>query len=200
MKYSTEEEIERKVALLYEVPERVKTLEDYEIPELLLFIENAILDVMDFGIKSSMFVKGWAEDLELREGGRRNMEKFEIEALKSVEQIILKFRDGVEPDANNIPCSLDDIEEMNTPEAKEIFKKAMEAGFLTRDSAGFKWKGTRPQLALFIDMASEQLKIKDKWKYFEPLFDEKYLAQERSKSLNTMGKVVGEDKIYRVFQ
>ncbi|QIA07119.1 hypothetical protein [Draconibacterium halophilum] len=191
MKYTTEEEIERNIVLLYQVPERVKTIEDYEIPEMLLYIENAILDVMNFGIDKSMFVKEWWEDQAIREGGRSKMEKFEIDALKSVEQTIIQYRDRFEPDVNDCPSSIEDIKELNTPEAKVIFDKAIDAGLISEDN-GYKWTGvSKQQLAYFVEKTSLHLGLRKSrldehgnptidWKIFEKLFKKNRIQSAKS--------------------
>jgi hypothetical protein len=81
-------------------------------------------------------------------------------------------------------------------EAQQIWQKAIEAGFID----GQTWRGTRPQLALFAEIASEKWGLKFKWKPFENHFRVKNLAQERKKSKDYYGTIKGGDKIDSLFE
>lgn len=69
--------------------------------------------------------------------------------------------------------------ELDTPEARKIFEKAIDAGFIENSKTGYKWIGKKNLLAYFADRMNEKLhlgkgmyddKQKRAWKPFEKLF------------------------------
>jgi len=87
-------------------------------------------------------------------------------------------------------------EELDTPEAREIFNKAIQAGFMNSD---YSFNGTRPQMAYFAEKASEYLKLKYKWKPFIQLWNFKYFPQTRRESIDVYGYVDKQDEIDIIF-
>lgn len=82
-----------------------------------------------------------------------------------------------EPSAPPAPDQLP--EELDTPGAREIFEKAIDAGFIEKSETGYKWKDKKNLLAYFADRMNEKLhlgkgmydkKQKRAWKPFETLF------------------------------
>lgn len=91
-------------------------------------------------------------------------------------------------------------EELSTDEAMGVFTKAIESGVICIDDSGYHWEGTDPQLALFAEVMHEKLRLTNKWKSFEELFNKKNLAQTRYNSVEKVGKVRGDERIYRLFE
>ena len=85
---------------------------------------------------------------------------------------------------------------LQTEEAKIIFKKAIEAGFMNED---YSFKGTKYQMAYFVEKAYYKLKLRYKWKYFEVLWNTKYLSQTRHESIERFGHVPKQDEIDSIF-
>lgn len=85
---------------------------------------------------------------------------------------------------------------LNTAEAREIFIKATDSGFMTEN---YEWIGTNYQLAYFAEIASERLNLKHKWKPFQELFNKDNLAQTRRESKERFGTVDKAGDIDRIF-
>jgi hypothetical protein len=85
---------------------------------------------------------------------------------------------------------------LQTEEAKIIFKKAIEAGFMNED---YSFNGTKYQMAYFVEKAYYKLKLRYKWKYFEELWNIKYLSQTRHESIERFGHVPKQDEIDSIF-
>lgn len=193
MKYSTVEEIQKKLVLISEVPERAKTLEDYEISELLNYIDNTIEDSLVYGLPHTLFYRGGEQCFELDQVYGGDLERFESDGYKYVRGIILEAKGSVEPDVQNNTPTIENFKELNTPEAKVIFNKAIEAGLMFQDGPGYKWskEKTKQLLAYFAERLSLYLELNkgklDKdgkqtvsWKPFERLFKVNRLQSARS--------------------
>ncbi|HMM17109.1 MAG TPA: hypothetical protein PKC47_06205 [Petrimonas sp.] len=85
---------------------------------------------------------------------------------------------------------------LQTEEAKIIFKKAIEAGFMNED---YSFNGTKYQMAYFVEKAYYKLKLRYKWKYFEELWDIKYLSQTKRETNERFGHVPGQNEIDALF-
>lgn len=85
---------------------------------------------------------------------------------------------------------------LQTEEAKIIFKKAIEAGFMNED---YSFNGTKYQMAYFVEKAYYKLKLRYKWKYFEELWSVKNLSQTRHESIERFGHVPKQDEIDSIF-
>lgn len=90
-------------------------------------------------------------------------------------------------------------EELTTDKAKEILSRAIDAGFVSESESGYEWKGSRPQLAYFAQLASEKLNT-TKFKPYEVIFGKKYLAQEAKKTEDMKGSVVRQKEIDNIFK
>ncbi|HLW10093.1 MAG TPA: hypothetical protein VKX35_06815 [Fermentimonas sp.] len=85
---------------------------------------------------------------------------------------------------------------LQTEEAKIIFKKAIEAGFMNED---YRFNGTKYQMAYFVEKAYYKLKLRYKWKYFEELWNIKYLSQTKRETNERFGHVLGQNEIDAIF-
>ena len=81
---------------------------------------------------------------------------------------------------------------LQTEEAKIIFKKAIEAGFMNED---YSFNGTKYQMAYFADKAYIKLKLEYRWKHFQELWSVKNLSQTRHESIERFGHVPKQDEI-----
>ena len=85
-------------------------------------------------------------------------------------------------DIRNLPPELD------TPRAREYFKKAQEAGFIAKTSTGYKWvTDNKSECSLFCDLCSDALKLsksenRTSWKPFAALFGYKAEALREAKN------------------
>lgn len=112
--------------------------------------------------------------------------------IRTVEERILTLPDVKEKHKQlSIPVELD------TPEARELFDKAIQAGFM---NSVYSFNGTRYQMAYFAEKASEHLKLKSKWKPFTQLWNYKYFAQSRRESKERFGYVDKQDEIDKIFR
>ena len=112
--------------------------------------------------------------------------------IRTVEERILTLPDVKEKHKQlSIPVELD------TPEARELFDKAIQAGFM---NSVYIFNGTRYQMAYFAEKASEHLKLKSKWKPFTQLWNYEYFAQSRRESKERFGYVDKQDEIDKIFR
>ena len=112
--------------------------------------------------------------------------------IRTVEERILTLPDVKEKHKQlSIPVELD------TPEARELFDKAIQAGFI---NSVYSFNGTRYQMAYFAEKASEHLKLKSKWKPFTQLWNYEYFAQSRRESKERFGYVDKQDEIDKIFR
>ena len=72
--------------------------------------------------------------------------------------------------------------EFDTNDGRKIITNFIEMGFVSETNGGYKWNGTKGELALFAELAAEKLCIKHKWKVFESIFNTRNLAQSYHKS------------------
>ena len=85
---------------------------------------------------------------------------------------------------------------LQTEEAKIIFKKAIEAGFMNED---YSFNGTKYQMAYFADKAYIKLKLEYRWKHFQELWSVKNLSQTRHESIERFGHLPKQDEIDSIF-
>lgn len=77
-------------------------------------------------------------------------------------------------------------DELNTPEAKKLIGKAVEAGFITVEEGRHTWNATKVLLAYFAFKATRYLKLRTiadatvSWKPFEDLFQVSHLKQAKA--------------------
>ena len=87
--------------------------------------------------------------------------------------------------------------ELDTDQARNYFSKAEELGFINFEENIPRWIGGKKELALFAELMSEKLKLNSKWKIFQELFNVKYLAQEKRKAVDEIGKFGNREKEIR---
>lgn len=90
--------------------------------------------------------------------------------------------------------------ELDTVEAKGILEKAIKMQLVEKKDNVYRWDGTAPQLALFAEIASEKLNLKNKWKPFQELFCVDKLAQTRYGSKEKVGKVQNGEIVEQLFK
>lgn len=129
------------------------------------------------------FVKEWRPKFQQL----RDRTKFKVENIASI--IVAKPQKPIK----SLP------KELQIDEAKTLFKKAIEAGFMNSDYSWNYDKGTVAQQALYAEVAGEKLKLKNKFKPFEILWEKKWFAQTRGNSRDKVGKVEGENEIMALF-
>lgn len=105
------------------------------------------------------------------------------------------------------PEPLQNIQELATPEAKELINKAIATNLIENTPEGLKWKGTKVLCAYFADRASHSLNLSNKmdkegnittsWKPFEALFGIEGLkdAKQNWMRLNTKFEPTGYEKV-----
>ena len=126
--------------------------------------------------------------------------------IKLVEERILNFTDASAEKYKQVSEHLP--KELNTPEAREIFEKAIEAGFMNND---YCFIGNGNQKALFAGLANDKLGITTEqwrdgkmvevksWKPFEQLWNVKGLADKWKKIMNYKTEVKDSEKIKNIF-
>ena len=87
--------------------------------------------------------------------------------------------------------------ELATETAMKYWRKARAADWVNAD---YSFNGTRPQMAYFAEIMAEKLGLKYKWRPFIKLWKYRYLAQERYRSSDLIGKVEEEKEIERIFE
>lgn len=87
--------------------------------------------------------------------------------------------------------------ELATETAMKYWRKARAADWVNAD---YSFNGTRPQMAYFAEIMAEKLGLKYKWRPFIKLWKYRYLAQERKRSRDLIGKVEEEKEIERIFE
>ena len=87
--------------------------------------------------------------------------------------------------------------ELATEAAMVYWRNAQAKGWVNAD---YSFNGTRPQMAYFAEIMAEKLGLKYKWKPFIKLWEYRYLAQERKRSRDLIGKVEEEKEIERIFE
>ena len=87
--------------------------------------------------------------------------------------------------------------ELATAAAMVYWKNARDKGWVNAD---YSFNGTRPQMAYFAEIMAEKLGLKYKWAPFIKLWEYRYLAQERKRSRDLIGKVEEEKEIDRIFE
>ena len=94
----------------------------------------------------------------------------------NVEPVVPLHKITMAKDIKNLPPELD------TPRAREYFKKAQEAGFIAKTSTGYKWvTDNKSECSYFCDLCSDALKLsksesRTNWKPFVVLFG--YTAED----------------------
>ena len=136
-------------------------------------IERDLIDYIDLVMDGNNFYH--MTDYKIDENGTVSIPL----TLKSLDGFLnqWKYEKQGEPSAPPAPDQLP--EELDTPGAREIFEKAIDAGFIEKSETGYKWKDKKNLLAYFADRMNEKLhlgkgmydnKQKRAWKPFETLF------------------------------
>lgn len=87
--------------------------------------------------------------------------------------------------------------ELATEAAMVYWRNAQAKGWVNAD---YSFNGTRPQMAYFAEIMAGKLGLKYKWKPFIKLWEYRYLAQDRERSRDLIGKVEEEKEIERIFE
>lgn len=87
--------------------------------------------------------------------------------------------------------------ELATEAAMVYWRNAQAKGWVNAD---YSFNGTRPQMAYFAEIMAGNLGLKYKWKPFIKLWEYRYLAQDRERSRDLIGKVEEEKEIERIFE
>ena len=98
---------------------------------------------------------------------------------------------GREKETSHLP------EVLATDEAMALWKKAQAAGWV---DANYQPLISRTQAALLADAMAERLRIREKWKTFETLWNRKNMYRDYYKSLNLQQSLVFQDKIKKTFR
>lgn len=99
-------------------------------------------------------------------------------------------RGGEEEAAINLPQAL------ATDKAMALWKKAQTAGWV---DANYQPTISRTQAALLADAMAERLKIENKWKVFEALWQRKYIRSDYNQALTRKGSLHFLDELKRLF-
>ena len=87
--------------------------------------------------------------------------------------------------------------ELATEAAMVYWRNAQAKGWVNAD---YSFNGTRPQMAYFAEIMAEKLGLKYKWKPFIKLWEYRYLAQDRERSRDLIGKVEEEKEMECIFE
>lgn len=129
--------------------------------------------------------------------------------------IVLEYQDNFEPMFEQLytrPQIKELPKELQTDEAKALFQKAIQLGFVEQDGNLYKWKGdTKQGLSYFAERASEKLNLSKKldkdgnmtvnWKVFETAFDVSNLKNAKNDWMKYNIKFTpnGYEKIEAIF-
>ena len=97
---------------------------------------------------------------------------------------------GEEEAAINLPQAL------ATDKAMALWRKAQQAGWV---DANYQPTISRTQAALLADVMAERLKIKDKWKVFETLWQRKYMRSDYNLAFTRKSTLDFQDELKRLF-
>lgn len=102
-------------------------------------------------------------------------------------------------DTNTIKITTQETlpKELDTDEAKAIFKRAIEAGFMDEK---YKFVGTWYQAAYFAEGVAMKLGLRYKWKPFQTLWGYDKFAQTRRESKERFGKVDKQEDIDKIIE
>ena len=87
-------------------------------------------------------------------------------------------------------------EVLATDKAMALWKKAQTAGWV---DANYQPTISRTQAALLADAMAERLKIENKWKVFETLWQRKYIRSDYNQALTRKGSLHFLDELKRLF-
>lgn len=131
-----------------------------------------------------------------------------IENIENFKKVYWACKEYIDtPSCNNLNNKPNGIpKELDTEEARLLFKKLVDAGYMSKTDEGYKWKeGTRKKsIAYFADKASDYLKLnnavqgermKTSWKPFEELFGISGLSGCKNEWLNKSGSLPKDYKI-----
>lgn len=120
----------------------------------------------------------------------------ELEKDPQTKEIMQKINDAfngfeIEDENEEEPGSDKDIEEKDPIKDSIVnsswFQQAIDLKLIEEIDNGYKWHGTKGELALFSELLSEQLNLKYKWQPFEELFGYKNLANAKWKTKEIRG-------------
>lgn len=113
-----------------------------------------------------------------------------IRSLYNVAQIGNQDNENTTQEEKTIP------KEFDTEDAKKLFKRAIDAGFMDEN---YKFIGTWYQATYFAERAAESLKLKYKWKPFQTLWNYDKLAQVKREIKERFGVVHAQKEIDKIF-
>ena len=87
-------------------------------------------------------------------------------------------------------------EVLATDKAMALWKKAQTAGWV---DANYQPTISRTQAALLADAMAERLKIENKWKVFETLWQRKYIRSDYNQALTRKGSLDFQDEVKQLF-
>lgn len=87
--------------------------------------------------------------------------------------------------------------ELNTETAMIIWRKAQDAGYIDEN---YQPLLSRTLAALLAHIMAERLKIKEKWKVFETLWQRKNMYRDYYKALNLQQSLTFQDSLKALFQ
>lgn len=98
---------------------------------------------------------------------------------------------GREKGAEDMP------EPLATKEAMALWEKVQKAGYV---DANYQPLISRTQAALLADAMAERLRIKEKWKVFEALWNRKYMRSDYNLALTQQQSLDFQDELKSMFQ
>ena len=87
-------------------------------------------------------------------------------------------------------------ESLATEEAMALWRKAQKAGYVDEN---YQPTISRTQAAMLADAMAERLKIKDKWKVFEALWQRKYMRSDYNLAFTRKSTLDFQDELKRLF-
>jgi len=87
-------------------------------------------------------------------------------------------------------------ESLATEEAMALWRKVQKAGWIDEN---YQPKISRTQAAMLADAMAERLKIKDKWKVFETLWQRKYMRSDYNLAFTRKSTLDFQDELKRLF-
>jgi hypothetical protein len=88
-------------------------------------------------------------------------------------------------------------EPLATKEAMALWEKVQKAGYV---DANYQPLISRTQAALLADAMAERLRIKEKWKVFEALWNRKYMRSDYNLALTQQQSLDFQDELKSMFQ
>lgn len=173
---------------------------EYEIEKLENWLDDLTVEAPTNILLAQRAIKRYKEDVPSCIRGLPEPDIYYVEKrkrlIREIEEKISEYRLAERRKRKEIVQVPLVPKELNTDEARAIFKRAIDAGFMNEQ---YKFIGTWYQAAYFAEIAAKRLNIKSKWKYFQELWGYDKLAQTRRESIERFGIVKGQDDIDKIF-